>query len=358
MHKKPILILVLCAVLGITSCEKDDDNDVAGPQNLRGMFIVNEGAFMGGNASVSFYSADSNYSTTDLFSAVNPGLPVGDVLQSMTIYNGKAYLCVNNSQLVHVVSMKDFKSIGQITGIVNPRYFTGISSSMGVVSDWAAGKVYFLDLNTNTINGETVTGNGPEEMLVSDSRLFVCNSGGFAGEDSTVSVINVNTKIVTDTIKTGLYPGWIRKDRNGKLWILCKGSYGTDFVSTTDDIGGKLLRINPTTLQVEASFNFPQDQHPSRLQINKAGNQLYYLSYTGYLGGALYRMNINDANLPSSPIIDGEYYGFGIDPRNENITVCRPSFSTNSVALRYSASGSLIDSLSTGIGPNAALFNF
>jgi YVTN family beta-propeller protein len=358
MNKKPFLILALSAALGFSSCEKDDKDEVAAPASLRGMFIVNEGAFGGGNAGVSFYSADSNYSVTDLFSVANPGQPVGDILQSMTMHNGKAYLCVNNSQTIRVVSMKDFKQEAVINSINNPRYFTAISNTLGAVSDWAENKVAFINLSDNTVSGFTATGSGPEEMLFSNNRLFVCNSGGFTGEDSTVSVVDVNTKTVTETIKTGLYPGWIRKDKNGKIWILCKGSYGTDFVSTADDIGGQLLRINPTTLQVEASFNFPQDQHPSRLQINKAGNNLYYLSYSGYLGGALYRMNINDANLPSSPIIDGEYYGFGIDPRNENITLCRPSFSTNSVALRYSASGILIDSLSTGIGPNAALFNF
>lgn len=358
MNKKKIILLALCSAFGISACERDDKNDIAPPSNLKGMFIVNEGAFGGGNAAVSFFSADSAYSVTDIYSTVNDGQPIGDVLQSMSIYNGKAYLCVNNSQLVRVVTMNNFRETGQITGIINPRYFHGLSDSLGAVSDWASGKVFFINLENNSISSQTPTGSGPEEMLRTGSNLLVCNSGGYTGEDSTVSVIDLNTREVTGTIATGLYPGWIRKDRNNKIWVLCKGSYGTDFSSTADDTGGELIRINPTSLAIEARFTFPQDQHPSRLQLGNNGDELYYLSYSGYLGGALYRMNISDNALPPVPLIDGEYYGFGIDPRNGQITLCRPSFTGNSTALRYTSTGSRIDSVTTGIGPNAALFNF
>ena len=109
MKKATYLLMLAITALITSSCEKEKE-ETAGPlpANLHGVFIINEGAFGQGNASVSFASSDSSYYNADLFNAAN-GYPAGDLLQSMTIYHSVGYLCVNNSQRVEVVSMTDFK---------------------------------------------------------------------------------------------------------------------------------------------------------------------------------------------------------------------------------------------------------
>src|SRR6187551_1734336 len=102
---------------------------------LHGTFIVNEGSFGSNTGAISFYSSDSSYSTTNLYQLVN-GIALGDVVQSMNIYNRRGYIVVNNSQKVEVVNMENFQSVGTIAGVRSPRYILPVSNSKAYVSDW------------------------------------------------------------------------------------------------------------------------------------------------------------------------------------------------------------------------------
>jgi hypothetical protein len=76
MKKTTSFVLAVLSAFIITSCEKEEEktsNPV--PANLHGVFVVNEGAFGQGNASVSFSSSDSSYYNGDIYSEAN-GIPV------------------------------------------------------------------------------------------------------------------------------------------------------------------------------------------------------------------------------------------------------------------------------------------
>lgn len=337
------------------SCEKEKDQNVTPlPDNLNGVFVINEGAFLAGNASVSFYSSDSAFSLSDIFQAAN-GFPVGDVLQSMTIFNNKGYLCVNNSQKIEIVSMNDFKKTGTITGINSPRFFYGVNNSRGLVSDWSSNKVFLVNLNTLMITDSISCGQGPEQMLIVNNKLFICNSGGFT-DDSTVTVADVNTMNVIAEITCGVNPASLCQDVNGKVWVLCRGSLGSDFTPTPDDAGGKLLRIDPATLTTEVMLPFAFDEHPLKLTMNQSKDTLYFLSGNSTYTGEVYRISINDMVLPTLPFIAQESYALGIHPEG-TIYTAKASFSANSHMFRYTHNGTLIDSAEVGIGPNGFVFN-
>lgn len=121
---KAILALI---VLSVTSCEKDTTT-IHG-KFAKGVFIVNEGNFTNGNASVSFFDRDSLTVTNDIFDKIN-GRPLGDVAQSMNEFNEKYYIVVNNSSKVEIVNSSDFVSTGVINGFALPRYFLGINSTL------------------------------------------------------------------------------------------------------------------------------------------------------------------------------------------------------------------------------------
>jgi len=87
----------------------------------KGVFITNEGQFTSGNASVTFYDVDQQTVQEKIFSAANDQ-PLGDVLQSITVVENKAYLILNNSQKIEIVNTTDFNSIKPFDDIDHESY--------------------------------------------------------------------------------------------------------------------------------------------------------------------------------------------------------------------------------------------
>lgn len=354
-NKHIFFTLLLFSSIVLSGCEDEDPVPVPLPDNLNGVFVVNEGAFLQGNGSITFISSDSASITPDIYSAVN-NVPLGDVVQSMQLFRSKGYIAVNNSQKLVVVDMVDFKRQATIT-VGSPRYFTGITGTKGYVSDWSDSTVKIIDLQSNVITGSIKCGNGPDQMIQSDEELFVCNSGGF-GTDSTITVVNIPGDSVFTTFTVGVNPNSIVKDAGNRIWILCSGTLGPDFIpNTADDIGGKLVQIDQINFTVLKSFSFAQGEHPVKMQIDGSGHYLYYLLGSSNYTGVVCRMNIGDNSLPPAPLINREFYGLGIHPGTDQIYGGVPSFSLDSYVLRYTNTGSLVDSVNVGIGPNGFAFN-
>src|SRR4051812_49296144 len=132
---KTIFALSL-SVAFFSSCKKDEPvAPSSGGQSIAagdGVFVTNEGNFMGGNAKVSFYRYSDQTTVEDLFHPVN-ARQFSDVCQSMSIINGNAYLVVNNSGKIEVVTTIYLRSIGSISGFVSPRYILQVSPSKAYV---------------------------------------------------------------------------------------------------------------------------------------------------------------------------------------------------------------------------------
>ena len=187
-----IPVLMLTAIM--TSCEEEDKNtDPPANYNSEGVYIINEGGFMAGNASVSYLNLENMAMTGDIFQSVN-GFPLGDVAQSMTINNGKGYIIVNNSQKVEVVNLTDFTLQATVSGFSGPRYMA-VWNNKGYVTDWFSDEVKVVDLGSNTIIKSIPAGTGPEHLCIASNKVYVANIGGFTS-DSTVTVINANTDSV------------------------------------------------------------------------------------------------------------------------------------------------------------------
>lgn len=360
MKTLKIYVVILASVWLATSCEKEKHDDPAPlvtlPDSVKGAFVINEGAFGQSNGDISFIADDGSYKITNLFFTVN-NRPLGDVVQSMNIINGKGYIVANNSQKIEVVRMRDFVSTGVINGFTSPRFMMSINSTTAYVSDWSDNNVKIVNLNTLSITGSIPTGNGPEQMLRVGNKVYVANVGGF-GNDSTVTIINSTLNTVTETLQVGINPNSILQDATGMLWVLCGGTLGPDFTpNTTDDIGGMLMEINPANDSILKTFYFAQGIHPLKLTTNAAKTKLYFLNgESGYTGNVMV-MQTNAALLPSIAIVNREFYGLGVNPANENIYGGIGSFSTNSWMLRYNSTGTLLDSSGVGIGPNGFVFN-
>lgn len=335
---------LLLGGLVLAGCRKDPPKEpTATPVTVGGsggVYITNEGNFQFGNAKVSYYDIQSGTATEDLYQPAN-GVGLGDVCQSMCLFNGKGYLVVNNSGKIVVVDPQTFVANATITGFTSPRYFLPVSNNKAYVTDLYADRIWIVDLTSRTIAGSIACPGWTEELTLAFGKAFVTDKGR-----NKVFVIDTSTDTVVDSIVVSQGPNSIREDANGKLWVACGGGSGTS---------PALYRIDPASLAIEASLPFPNaSDAPWKLRINSGHDTLYYLN------GGVFRLPISGTALPTQPFIAAEgrnFYGLGIEPQSGVVYVSDASdYVQQGTVYRYRPDGSLANSFPAGIVPGDLCF--
>jgi len=346
------MISISALSMFIVSCKKDSDvkkDEITNTTSSRGVYIVCEGQFQTGTGSISFYDVNSKSVTNDLFQVAN-GRPLGNIAQSMEIYNNNGYIVVNNAGKVEIVELPNMKSKGIITGLKYPRYFKVVNSTIGYVSEWvdfvSKGQVKIINLVTNTIIDSITLGYGPDRMLMYGNYVYVLNSGGY-GNDSTVSVINTVNNQIVKTIGVGYNPNSIVVDKNNKMWVLCGGKWKSDWSGL--ESSGKLVKINLVTNSVERVFDFTsQFSTPSSLTINSGGDMLYFI-----YDGKVYKMSIDSNDCCNDIFVSKNFYRIEIDRNDNNLYCSDPKdYVSNGWIYRYNTTNNIVvDSFEVGIIP-------
>ena len=339
------LIFLFIALFSI-SCEENNLSTIDLNRKYltgTGVFILNEGNFMGGNGSVSFYSKDSLKIYNDIFSEVNER-PLGDVPNSMNIFGGKGYIIVNNSGKIEVVENNTLRSTATITGLISPRLMKFVNSSKAYVSSLYSDSVVIIDPSINQISGYINIRRSSEAIEISGNKAFIANWTN--GHE--LMVINTLNNKVIDSIYVAVEPESMVIDKNGKLWVLCTGGY-------MNKQSPELIRINTTTDGIEQRFIFSaRYSYPTNLTINGRQDMLLFLD------NGVKRMNINDSQLPESLFINqkrGYFYKMGIDPiSGEVFTTDAGNYQQKGKVFRYSSDGIVLDSLMADIIPSSFCF--
>jgi YVTN family beta-propeller protein len=349
-------ILLASLLIVFQACDHDPSPQV--PAGSAGYFVVNEGGFGNSNTSISFYDRAANTMTNDVFAKKN-GRALGDQTESITVFEGKAYVVVQHSAKIEVINADDYSSLNTISdNIESPRYLLPISSTKAYVSDWGdgfSGSVKVIDLGNMTVTKSITTGKGPNEMVLKDGKVYVANSGGF-DNDNTISVIDISSDAVTSTINVGDNPNSLRFDKDGNLWVLGAGKfaynedYSVDVANSTKSTISKVVNGTETTRLSIDDIAYPGAAH---LNINKGGDKLFYI-----FDGAVYSLANNASTAPATSLIgDKYYYGLAVDPITDEIIACEaPDFSSPGAVYTYSPAGALVRSFQVGIAPNGVGF--
>jgi hypothetical protein len=341
----------------LSACSKDpvrevriDEDPSTATTYENGIFIVNEGNYNWGNASVTFLDNDQNIVVQDIFTKSNDR-NLGDVAQSMTIIDSLGYLLINNSNRIEVVSLKKFKSVKAISGFHSPRFIRVINSRKAYVTN-LQNYISILDLQTNSVTGSILTNSWTENLVLFGKYMLVASIGSFkepsSGRNAQIIIIDTETDLIVGSIPTGKEPIGISMDKERRAWVLCSGGYD-NFEAPS------LLRINPESYEIEKVYTFQDSREkPSRLCINPTGDTLYFLK------GGVYQMPVNAVDLPERPMIaqDGRrLYGLDVHPTTGRIYVSDAvDYVQNGTAYQYDVQGNLLKQYITGRIPGSFWF--
>lgn len=256
-HLRYILILTLALLCGLTACRREEivypsDPEIVTTDTAQGgLYILNEGNMGSNKARIDYMDLSTGTYTPNIYGAQNPNQikELGDVGNDIQVYGAKLYAVINCSHKVEVMDLQA-RRIGQVD-LPNCRYlafangYAYVSAYVGSAIDPdLRGSVYEVDTATLQVTREVQVGHQPDELCVLADRLYVCNSGGYLTNryDSTLSVIDLASMQVVQTIPVGLNPGRVRADRYGKLWVACRGNYGDVSPSIALVEGGLVTR--------------------------------------------------------------------------------------------------------------------
>ena len=227
------LYIILC-----TSCRGDEiiyptlGDKVTNEVRSGGLYLLCEGNMGSNKARLDYINLHTGDYYSNWYGGQNPNQlkELGDVGNDLQQYGHRLYAVINCSHKVEVMDLQA-RHIGQIN-IPNCRYmaFYGdkmyVSAYVGSIADPdLLGSVYEVDTATLQITREVKVGHQPDEICLSNNKLYVCNSGGYLLNqyDSTISVVDIHSMTEIKQIPVGLNPTRIRMDNAGKLWVCCQG---------------------------------------------------------------------------------------------------------------------------------------
>lgn len=325
--------------------DKMEDFDAAG----NGLFICNEGNFQYGNATLSYYDPSTNKVQNEVFFRAN-GMKLGDVAQSMTIHDGTGWIVVNNSHVVFAIDADTFREKGRIENLTSPRYIHFISNNKAYVSQLWDNRIFIVNPERYEITGyitvpDMEMGNGSTEQMVQLGKYLYCTCWSYQNR---VLKIDTESDKVVESLKTGIQPRSIVVDKNEKLWVLTDGGYeGSPYGYEAPC----LYRIDPSTFGIEKQFRFKLGSSPSELQLNGAGDTLYWLN------NDVWAMDVEANRLPVRPLIEErgtKYYGLTVDPSSSEVYVADAiDYQQQGIIYRFNQNCEQIDEFYVGITPGA-----
>lgn len=233
-----LLLLLLLSCRGpeiILPSEEEQKGDTIHSE-VQGFYLLNEGNMGSNKATLDYYDYTTATYTRNIFNEANPDITqgLGDVGNDLRIYGGKLYAVINCSNLIEVMDAPTAKHIAQIN-IPNCRYLA-FADGYGYCTSYAGpvqigntqiGYVAKFDTATLRIVDTCHVGFQPDGLEVVGTRLYVANSGGYLSPnyERTLSVIDLNTFRVLDTIPVAPNLHRVQADHLGQLWLNSRGDY-------------------------------------------------------------------------------------------------------------------------------------
>ena len=185
---KKIISLIVMIIL-ISCGDNITSNNTEYIENSSWVFIANEGSYGSSNGSISMIDQFGNVYETEA---------IGDVVQSLEVYENKLIVLINNSHKIKVYNINSdglsMPGIEVSTEGSSPREMV-IVDGMVYFTNWNTSDVKVFNLHTYNIDASISVGTMPEGIITDGNKLWVANSG-----DETVSEIDISSLTETKHI--------------------------------------------------------------------------------------------------------------------------------------------------------------
>lgn len=312
-----------------------------------GLFIVCEGNFQYGNATLSYFTPGGSKVENEVFLRAN-GFKLGDVAQSMAIHGSKGWIVVNNSHVIFAIDINTFREVGRIENLPSPRFIHFIDDSKAYVTQIWDNRIMIVNPLTFEITGHiTVPGmdaaTGSTEEMIQIGRYIYCTCWSY--QDRIIKIDTTTDEIVGE-LRVGLQPKSLVCDCRGMLWTITDGGYEG---SPSGHESPALYCIDPTSMKIVRGFRFRLGDEPIQLHTDRSGQYLYWINKD------VWRMDISDTRLPVRPFIeagDSRLYALTVDPSSSEIYVADAlDYQQQGIVSRFSPEGYFIESFYVGITP-------
>jgi hypothetical protein len=339
--KKYLLILLL-----LTACVSDPEAPIYEPIDYgsHGAYILNEGIWGQGNATLSRYDLAQNQIRNNVISMSNDGYELGDLANDIIKLDTTFLVVMSSTRSIYEVEISSAKLLRTIILGSNrlPRRIALANDSIAYISDLYTQSIFKFNYKSFRIYDDKIlTGPAPEGIAYYKNKVFVCNSGygDYLAKEpkaGTVSVIDENTLNEIDLLED--MPNTteiIVNPKTDKIYV----SY-LNLPSLEDSLGG-IVEFDAGSLKETRRWRID----PVDIQLDTVNNHLYYLDY------GLYKLDLNDYFAKPELIIKNadttnHWYSFAINPIDGNYWICD--------AKNYAINGELL--IFDKYNPHALLF--
>ncbi|MCH8487901.1 MAG: T9SS type A sorting domain-containing protein [Candidatus Cyclonatronum sp.] len=320
---------------------------LARAQQLDKVYVLNQGAFLQGNASVTSWNPATGQVQQNVFQQVN-GRPLGDIAIHSALINELLYVLVSNSDTIEIVNPQTFASVKRIFvddfGGSSPQWIEQVSETKAYVSNLTGTTVSVLDLTTNEITGSIEVGPNPEGIAVSGGKAFVALTD--FGNGQQLAVIDIATDTRTALIDVHDNPRFLHTASDGRVWLMSTGSFGFGLPESD----GKISIIDPADNTVVSVIDVAGK--PQRIQLNEAQNLVYVLN------NGIQLLDMETLEFLEEDFSSTAYFGMrlwtGDVPRVFATTA--PDFSSAGNVSVLGLNGEVLTSFTAGIGPEFVQF--
>lgn len=342
MKFNKLFTLGLAALLTFNiSCRNNDDPivEVSKGAYENGILIANEGGFSTPTSSVTFLSNDLSKQENAIFASNNNNALLGNVFQTIGFNGDNAFLVLNVPNKIEVVNRYSFKRTGTITqNLSTPRYIS-FSGNFTYVTNNDFASIYKLNIydQSNAFVKSISFPRYAEKVVTADAFVYVQTDGvtydsnyNEIATGHTIARINTSANTVDSTI-TLPDTAVIRDMKSDGVNV---------YVLTSDTNNTYLYKIlGKTGVVTQTLFSGIKSAKTLALDNSK----LYFLTDSKQV----YEVTGTTATARFS--VEGNFiYGFNII--DGNTYVADATFTKNSTVRIYNNGGSLVKTITAGIG--------